>query len=142
MNAATGGPVGRRAGTPRSRAPGAARAASSGRGSAAGSAAAASGAGGPGGGGPEGAGSAGGGREARTSAEIRVHLDARCPGDPMAQAVKVFERLGMHRTAGRHGVMIYVAVGGRRLAVVGDAGIHGRVGEEYWQRLLDASTSH
>ena len=80
--------------------------------------------------------------EARTSAEIRVHLDARCPGDPMAQAVKVFERLGMHRTAGRHGVLIYVAVGDRRLAVIGDAWIHGRVGEEYWQRLVDAITSH
>ena len=67
--------------------------------------------------------------EARTSAEIRVHLDARCPGDPMAQAVKVFERLGMHRTAERHGVLIYVAVGDRRLAVIGDTGIHERAGD-------------
>jgi len=29
--------------------------------------------------------------ELRTSAEIRVHLDHRCPGEPMARAVAVFE---------------------------------------------------
>jgi len=80
--------------------------------------------------------------EARTSAEIRVHLDARCPGDPMQQAVTVFERLGMHRTAERHGVLIYVAVEDRKLAVIGDTGIHARVGEEYWRGLVAAITSH
>lgn len=80
--------------------------------------------------------------EAHTAAEIRVHLDARCAGDPMAQAVNVFDRLGMHRTAERHGVLIYVAVGDRKLAVIGDTGIHERVGEEYWRRLAASITSH
>lgn len=80
--------------------------------------------------------------EAGTSAEIRVHLDHRCPGDPMARAVAVFERLGMHRTAERHGVLIYVAVTDRKLAVLGDRGIHERVGEAYWQRLVADVTAH
>ncbi len=74
--------------------------------------------------------------EAGTSAEIRVHLDHKCPGDPMARATAVFERLGMHWTAARHGVLIYVAIGHRKLAVIGDQGIHERVGEAYWQRLV------
>lgn len=60
----------------------------------------------------------------------------------MARAVAVFERLGMHRTADRHGVLIYVAVGDRKLAVIGDRGIHEQVGEAYWQRLVTAVTSH
>ena len=80
--------------------------------------------------------------EAGTSAEIRVHLDHRCPGDPMARAVTVFERLGMHRTALRHAVLVYVAVADRKLAVIGDEGIHDRVGQEYWDRLVAAITTH
>jgi uncharacterized membrane protein len=73
--------------------------------------------------------------ERRTSGEIRVHLDARCAGDPLARAVELFERLGMTRTALRNGVLIYVAIEDRKLAVLGDAGLHERVGAEYWDRL-------
>ena len=80
--------------------------------------------------------------EGRTSAEIRVHLDHACPGDAMARAIRVFERLGMHRTAERNGVLVYVAVTDRKLAVIGDEGIHVRVGEEYWRRLVDGMTRH
>ena len=61
--------------------------------------------------------------EAATSAEIRVHLDARCPGEALARAALVFERLGMHRTAARHGVLVYVSIEDRKLAVLGDRGI-------------------
>ena len=80
--------------------------------------------------------------EAGTSAEIRVHLDHTCTGDPVARAVDVFERLGMHRTAERHGVLIYAAVKTRKLAIVGDEGIHTRVGDAYWQRLVDGMLDH
>ena len=83
-----------------------------------------------------------GAAELRTSAEIRVHLDHRCPGEPMARAVAVFEHLGMHRTAARHGVLVYVSVGDHKLAVLGDQGIHERVGQVYWERLVDAVLAH
>lgn len=80
--------------------------------------------------------------ERTTSAEIRVHLDHRCPGDALPQAVAVFERLGMHATAERSGVLIYIAVGDRKLAVIGDRGIHERVGDEYWRQVVDATLGH
>jgi uncharacterized membrane protein len=80
--------------------------------------------------------------EAATSAEIRVHLDARCLGDPMARAVAVFERLGMHRTAERHGVLVYVSVEDHKLAVLGDRRIHERVGQVYWDRLVQGVIAH
>ncbi|HEU4438667.1 MAG TPA: TPM domain-containing protein [Methylomirabilota bacterium] len=80
--------------------------------------------------------------EAATSAEIRVHLDATCPGEPMARAIEVFERLGMHHTAERHGVLVYVSIEDHKLAVIGDRGIHERVGQDYWQRLVEAVLGH
>src|SRR5262245_40333162 len=80
--------------------------------------------------------------ETRTGAWVGVHLDHRCPGDAIARAVVVFRRLGMERTAERHGVLVYVAIADRKLAVIGDRGIHERVGEAYWQELVAAVTAH
>ena len=80
--------------------------------------------------------------EATTSGEIRVHLERRLPrsarGDALARAREVFAHLGMHRTAERNGVLIYLAVDDRRLAVVGDEAVHAHVGDSYWDGLRDA----
>jgi uncharacterized membrane protein len=43
----------------------------------------------------------------------------------------------MHKTVERHGVLIYLAVEDRRFAVVGDEGIHGRVGDPHWHHVRD-----
>jgi uncharacterized membrane protein len=82
--------------------------------------------------------------ESRTSGEIRVHLERRVPRrffgrtpDALTRARHVFHRLGMHRTADRHGVLIYLAIEERRLAVVGDEGIHRRVGDGHWHGVRD-----
>ena len=42
----------------------------------------------------------------------------------------------MHRTALRAGVLVYIAVADRKLAVIGDAGIHERVGQAYWDGIV------
>jgi uncharacterized membrane protein len=81
--------------------------------------------------------------EATTSAELRVHLERRVhrlPGqraDALRRAHKVFAHLGMHLTAEHHGVLIYLALEDRKLAIVGDAGIHQRVGDQYWEHVRD-----
>lgn len=82
--------------------------------------------------------------EAGTSAEIRVHVERRVPRrlfrrtpGALARARHVFRALGMHRAAERHGVLIYLAVADRKLAVVGDEGIHGRVGASHWHGVRD-----
>jgi uncharacterized membrane protein len=81
--------------------------------------------------------------ENTTSGEIRVHLERRLPGetpggDALARAAAVFVDLGMPATAERNGVLIYVAVDDHKLAIVGDAGVHARVGDGYWQGIRDA----
>ncbi len=82
--------------------------------------------------------------EAETSGEIRVHFERRLPrrrgdkrGDVYQRTHEVFSHLGMHRTPQRHGVLIYLALEDRKLAIVGDEGIHRRVGDLYWARVRD-----
>jgi uncharacterized membrane protein len=82
--------------------------------------------------------------EAGTSAEIRVHLERRVPRrlfrrtpGVLTRARHVLQHLGMHRVAERHGVLLYFAVEDRKLAIVGDEGIHGRVGDSHWHGVRD-----
>ncbi len=82
--------------------------------------------------------------EAHTSGEIRVHLERRVPRGPggtprdaLDRAREVFAHLGMHRTHERHGVLIYLAIEDRRLAIIGDEGIHARVGDDHWASVRD-----
>lgn len=81
--------------------------------------------------------------EARTSGEIRLHLERDVPrrkpiaGDPYLRAREVFAQLGMHQTAERNGVLIYLATRAHRFAVLGDEELHQRVGEEFWTEIRD-----
>lgn len=75
--------------------------------------------------------------EMRTSGEVRVHLDEVIEEDVMDHAAYVFEELAMHRTAERNGVLLYVSVPSRKVALIGDRGIHQRVGDGFWQDVLD-----
>lgn len=75
--------------------------------------------------------------ERGTSAELRVHLEERCKEDPLDRASFIFEKLEMHRTAERNGVLIYVAFSDRKLAILGDAGIHAHLHQETWTSVKD-----
>ncbi|RMG43183.1 MAG: TPM domain-containing protein [Acidobacteria bacterium] len=74
--------------------------------------------------------------ERRTSGEIRVHLAAGGEGEIMERAARTFEQLGMTATRERNGVLFYVDVPARRIAILGDAGIHERVPEGFWDEVL------
>ena len=58
--------------------------------------------------------------EKGTSGEIRIHIDRECKTTPVKRAEEVFNRLGMHKTAQRNGVLIYVAVDSKVFAIIGD----------------------
>lgn len=76
--------------------------------------------------------------ELNTSGEIRVHIEAECKGDPYEQARAVFEMLEMHKTAQKNAVLFYVAYKHRKLAILGDIGIHEKVSQQFWdeEKLL------
>src|SRR4051812_13501731 len=75
--------------------------------------------------------------EMNTSGEIRLHLENFCFGNELKAARKVFTNLKMHQTAERNGVLIYIATYSHKIAIVGDEGIHQKLGTTFWQELVE-----
>ena len=73
--------------------------------------------------------------EMLTSGEIRVHLDQHIEEDVMDHAAFIFEALDMHRTRDRNGVLIYIVVGDRNMAVLGDVAIDKAVPHGFWDEV-------
>jgi len=72
--------------------------------------------------------------EARTSGEIRVHVEAKCPEpNVLDRAVQVFFKLGMEKTAQQNGVLFYLATEDHKFAVIGDKGIDQVVPSNFWE---------
>lgn len=81
--------------------------------------------------------------EKATSGEIRVHIEANCTSDdPVARAIDVFARLGMHQTKEQNGVLFYLAHADRKFAVVGDKGIDAKVPAGFWDTTKELLRSH
>jgi uncharacterized membrane protein len=70
--------------------------------------------------------------ELATSGEVRVHIETSCKEDVLDRAAWVFNKLGMQKTADRNGVLFYLAVGDKKFAIIGDAGINAKVPEGFW----------
>lgn len=80
--------------------------------------------------------------EKRTSGEIRVHLEDHIEEEVLDHAAFIFEELAMHRTKDRNGVLIYLSVADRKMAVLGDVGINARVPENFWNDVLGLLKLH
>jgi uncharacterized membrane protein len=81
--------------------------------------------------------------EHRTSGEVRVYVESHCSYmDAIDRAAELFHSLKMYKTAQRNAVLVYVAMKDRQLAVFGDEGIHQRVGEEYWKKVVGEMLAH
>jgi uncharacterized membrane protein len=76
------------------------------------------------------------GAEQKTSGEIRIHIENYCFGDALKAARRVFNRLAMQKTRERNGVLIYIAAVSRKIAVIGDSGIHEKLGNDYWNDMV------
>jgi uncharacterized membrane protein len=79
--------------------------------------------------------------EKNTSGEIRIHLEAICWGEAMERAQKIFKKLNMHATKEQNGILIYIATESHKIAVIGDAGIHRKLGKEYWDKVVQGLVS-
>ena len=78
-----------------------------------------------------------------TSGEIRVFVESRCKFiDPLDRAIEIFAQLKMENTQDRNAVLFYVALKDRQLAIYADSGIHQKVGDQFWQEVVNTIISH
>jgi uncharacterized membrane protein len=80
--------------------------------------------------------------EQKTSGEIRVLISHKSVEDPVAMAQKEFVRLGMTNSPEKNGVLIFVAPRTHKFAVIGDAGVHAKCGDEFWRELAKVMTEY
>lgn len=73
--------------------------------------------------------------EKDTSGEIRVHIENHCKNEVLDRAVQVFAELKMHKTALRNGVLVYLALEDKKLAIIGDVGINTKVPADFWDGI-------
>ena len=76
--------------------------------------------------------------ETNTSGEIRVFIENKCSYvDAIDRAKELFEKLKMFETEQRNGVLLYVALKDRQLAIFGDKGIYEKTGVEFWNNEVN-----
>jgi uncharacterized membrane protein len=81
--------------------------------------------------------------ELTTSGEVRVFIESRCRFvDPLDRAAELFWQLKMDYTQDRNAVLVYVAVRDHQFAVFADQGIHEKVGNEFWDKEVQAMRKH
>jgi len=80
--------------------------------------------------------------ELDTSGEIRVHVENVCEGDVLDRASYWFDKLKMHETELRNGVLFYLAVKNRKFAVIGDQGINTKVPAGFWDNIRAMMLEH
>ncbi len=78
----------------------------------------------------------------KTTGEIQVSISPKHIEDPVAAAQAVFMRLGLDKSPERNGVLIFVAPRSHKFAVIGDAAVHAKCGDEFWRKLADAMTGY
>lgn len=81
--------------------------------------------------------------EQMTSGEVRVFVENRCSYmDALDRAAELFFQLKMNMTKDRNGVIVYAALKDHQLAVLGDEGIHKKVGNEFWNAEVQKMISN
>jgi len=80
--------------------------------------------------------------ERQTSGEIRVSVARFFWGGVRAAAERAFTRLGMARTKDRNGVLFFIVPARKKFVVLGDAAIHARVGQEFWDSVAGLMSGH
>ncbi len=80
--------------------------------------------------------------ERSASGEVRVSVAPFFWGSVRRVAEKAFVRLGMTATKNRNGILFFIVPTRKTFAVLGDEGIHARVGQEFWDSLAGLLSGH
>jgi len=76
--------------------------------------------------------------QSRSTGRILVSIAPHFWGDVRRAAEEAFCRHRLHQELERNAVYFFVVPSRRQFTVLGGAGIHERLGQEYWERLAAA----
>ncbi len=74
-----------------------------------------------------------------TTGRIAVRIIPDRDVDAFERAKREFGEIGFHRHEPANAALILVATKAQRFAIVGDRELHQRVGDAFWQELVDES---
>jgi len=80
--------------------------------------------------------------EKRTSGEICVSVAHFFWGRVRPEAERAFRRLGMANTRLRNGILFFIVPARKRFVVLGDEGIHAKVGQDFWDTIASGMAEH
>ncbi len=80
--------------------------------------------------------------EAHTSGEVRLFVEDHCKDDVLDRAAFMFEKLKMHETELRNGVLFYLAFLDHKFAIIGDVGINAKVEGNFWNDIKEKMAEH
>lgn len=81
--------------------------------------------------------------ELNTSGEIRVYFENTTKKmSTLDRAYRAFKKLKMDRTDLNNGVLIYIAFKDHQCAIIGDSGIHEKVGDSFWEEEIRIMQFH
>lgn len=75
--------------------------------------------------------------EAGTTGVVAVRIVPGTDLDAFERARHEFERVGLHRHRHENAALVLVAPKARRFAVIGDKALHERVGDAFWNGVVD-----
>lgn len=74
--------------------------------------------------------------------ELRVVILPRIKGDVLEAAKRHFVLQHLEKTQGRSGVLLLVSMKDHKIAILGDVGIHEKVGDHFWQSVIRRAIEH
>jgi len=80
--------------------------------------------------------------ERATSGEVRVSVARFFWGSVRRAAERAFARLGVARTKDRNGILFFIVPARKKFVVLGDEGIHAKVGQEFWDCVAGKMSGH
>lgn len=81
--------------------------------------------------------------ERHTSGEVRVYIESHCSYvDPIDRAAEIFYNLKMNATDLHNGVLVYVAMKDKQLAIFADEGIYKKAGGSFWTEEVKHMLTH
>lgn len=80
--------------------------------------------------------------EKLTSGEIVISFNTTSNGQPYKTAKRIFKKAKLHQTAERNATLIVLFLAEKKFAVYGDAGIHEKVPQGFWDETISEMRRH